>query len=127
MDNNNMYNQNNNMYSQDNGNVYGQNNTQGSGYSSYYEAPVQPQVQTPIGQDLEEPVSVGEWMIAMLLMIIPCVNIVLMFVWAFSSSEKKSKSNYFKASLIWAGIGIVLWIVFVILVSAGAIAGMGGL
>ena len=119
MDNNNMYNQNNNMYSQD--------NTQGSGYSSYYEAPVQPQVQTPIGQDLEEPVSVGEWMIAMLLMIIPCVNIVLMFVWAFSSSEKKSKSNYFKASLIWAGIGIVLWIVFVILMSAGAIAGMGGL
>lgn len=127
MDNNNMYNQNNNMYSQDNGNVYSQNNTQGSGYSSYYEAPVQPQVQTPIGQDLEEPVSVGEWMIAMLLMVIPCVNIVLMFVWAFSSSEKKSKSNYFKASLIWAGIGIVLWIVFVILMSAGAIAGMGGL
>ena len=115
------------MYNQDNGGMYSQNNTQNTGYSSYYEAPVQPQVQTPIGQDLEEPVSVGEWMIAMLLMIIPCVNIVLMFVWAFSHSEKKSKSNYFKASLIWAGIGIVLWLVVVILMSAGAIAGMGGL
>lgn len=127
MDSNNMYNQNNNMYGQEGGNAYGQNNTQGAGYSSYYEAPVQPQAQTPVGQGLEEPVSLGEWMIAMLLMLIPCVNIVLMFVWAFSSSEKKSKSNYFKASLIWTGLSIVLWIVLMILMSAGAIAGMGGL
>lgn len=110
--------------------MYSQNQSAASGnqqYSSYYEAPVQPQVQVPIGQELEEPVSVGEWLISMLLMCIPCVNIVLMFVWAFSSSAKKSKSNYFKAYLIWACIWIVLGIVIVILMSAGMIAALDSL
>lgn len=107
----------NNMYNQN------QNGTQGNPqYSSYYETPVQPQVQMPVGSELEEPVSLGEWLIAMLLMCIPCVNIVLMFVWAFSSTEKKSKSNFFKASLIATGISIVLCIIMVILMSAGMIA-----
>lgn len=63
--------------------------------------------------DLEEPVSVGEWLVSMLLMLIPCVNIVLMFVWAFSSREKRSKSNYFKATLIFAAIILVIYIIFI--------------
>ena len=120
MDNNNMYNQN-----QTNQNSY-QNTTQGQQYSSFYEAPSQPQVQMPIS-DLEEPVSLGEWMITMLLMCIPCVNIVLMFVWAFGSSAKRSKSNYFKAALIWGGIFLVFYIVIIIIVSAGAVAGMSSM
>ena len=44
-------------------------------------------------------------------MLIPCVNIVLMFVWAFSSREKRSKSNYFKATLIFAAIILVIYII----------------
>lgn len=91
-------------------------------YSSYYEAPSQPQIQVPIGAEVEEPVSMGEWLISMLLMCIPCVNIVLMFVWAFSSSVKKSKSNFFKAALIAYGITIILSIIMVVLMSAGMIA-----
>ena len=116
MDNNNMYNQN-----QTNQNSY-QNTTQGQQYSSFYEAPSQPQVQMPIS-DLEEPVSLGEWMITMLLMCIPCVNIVLMFVWAFGSSAKRSKSNYFKAALIWGGIFLVFYIVIIIIVQYVLISG----
>lgn len=114
-----MYGQNQNGYGQN------QNGTQsGQQYSSYYEAPAQPQVQVPIGQDLEEPVTMGEWLITMLLMCIPCVNIVLMFVWAFGSSTKKSKSNYFKASLICSAIGIGLWFIMMILMSAGMVAAL---
>ena len=113
MDNQNRYNQ------------YGQDNMGQSAYSSYYDAPA-PQGQTP-GPQLEEPVSMGEWLIAMLLMLIPCVNIVLMFVWAFSDSEKKSKSNYFKAALIWAGISIVLGIIMTILMSVGMVTAIGSL
>ncbi|MCI8599354.1 MAG: hypothetical protein HFJ10_13110 [Lachnospiraceae bacterium] len=64
--------------------------------------------------ELEEPVTMGEWMISLLIMLIPCANIIMMFVWAFSSKEKKSKSNYFKASLIFAGIVLALYIVFFI-------------
>ena len=58
--------------------------------------------------DLEEPVSVGEWLVSMLLMLIPCVNIVCqMFVWAFSSREKRSKSNYLRLHWIFAAIILV--------------------
>ena len=74
--------------------------------------------------ELEEPVKVSEWLVSMLLMMIPCVNIILVFVWAFSSSEKKSKSNYFKASLILfaisMGLSFLFWmgiVVFAVLAS----------
>ena len=107
----------------DSNNMYGQNqnqeNQQTQTYSSYYEAPIQPQVQVPVGQDLEEPVSMGEWMISMLLMCIPCVNIVLMFVWAFGSHVNKSKSNYFKAALVWTGISLALSVIMVIAMTLG--------
>jgi heme/copper-type cytochrome/quinol oxidase subunit 2 len=74
----------------------------------------QPYVQ---GDDLEEPVSIGEWMLSMLLMFIPCVNIIMMFVWAFGSRAKKSKSNYFKAALIWTVIIIAISVVYAILMT----------
>jgi hypothetical protein len=65
---------------------------------------------------LEEPVSFGEWMLTMLLMYIPCVNIIMIFVWAFGSGAKKSKSNYFKAVLTWAVISIVVSVVIIVAV-----------
>ena len=81
----------------------------------YQQQPYQQQApyQAPTG-DLEEPVSFGEWMITLLIMMIPCVNIVMMFVWAFGNS-KKSKSNYFKESLVWALISIVIMILFMVI------------
>ena len=55
-------------------------------------------------------VTVKEWLITMLIMIIPIVNLVMIFVYAFGGSSNPSKANYFKASLIMALIGVVLWI-----------------
>ena len=84
--------------------------------SDPYQKSVQEQLQYQYREpetDLEEPISMGEWLVTMLLMLIPCVNIVLMFVWAFSSKEKKSKSNYFKAALIFAAIFLVLYIILI--------------
>lgn len=68
--------------------------------------------------DLEEPVSFGDWMVTTLIMCIPCVGLIMMFVWAFGSSTKKSKSNYFKAMLVWALISIVLSIVMLVIFGA---------
>lgn len=70
---------------------------------------------------LEEPVSVGEWLVSMLVMMVPCLNIILMFVWAFSQTEKKSKANFFKAQLIIIGIVVALYLVVLILVAIGAV------
>ncbi|QFG01050.1 hypothetical protein PB01_00600 [Psychrobacillus glaciei] len=54
--------------------------------------------------------SVGEWLITMLIMIIPIVNIVMLFVWGFGNAD--SRRNYARASLIWMAICILLGILF---------------
>lgn len=92
------------------------------------QAQLQYQYQQP-QDDLEEPMSMGEWMISLLVMLIPCANIVMMFVWAFSSKEKKSKSNFFKAYLIFFAIGIVFAIIMMVVMGAAvasALDSMGG-
>lgn len=87
---------------------YSGNNYQNGGYQNAY----QPYNNTPPYQngqlELEEPVKISEWVLSLVLMMIPCVNIIMMFVWAFSSTEKKSKSNFFKAYLIFFAISMAL-------------------
>ena len=85
-------------------------------HNTFNQEPQNVQIQQPYQQmyqndNMEEPVSFGDWMLTMLLMMIPCVNIVMMFVFAFGNG-KKSKSNFFKASLVWALISVVLSVVF---------------
>ena len=111
-----------------------ENQEQGSYGGSQYQQPqtssIQAQLQyqyQPAQDNLEEPMSMGEWMISMLVMLIPCVNIVMMFVWAFSSTEKKSKSNFFKAYLIFFAIMMVFSIVLVIVMIEAAVGVMESL
>jgi hypothetical protein len=54
--------------------------------------------------------SVGEWLISMLIMIIPIVNIVMLFIWGFGSPDPRR--NYARASLIWMAICIGLAVLF---------------
>ena len=63
----------------------------------------------------EETVTVGEWIAAGIIMLIPIVNLVMLFVWAFSGNVKKSKSNYFKAQLVLILIYIALAILGVVM------------
>lgn len=111
-----------------NNNAYGNNNYSNGNYNNggyggnYNGSYGNGGYQTPYQQsqlDLEEPVKMSEWLISMLLMMVPCLNLVMMFVWAFSKTEKKSKSNFFKAYLIIFGIIFALYLVIVILIAAG--------
>lgn len=79
-------------------------------YNNGYQSSYQPMPQT----DLEEPVTIGEWVVTMLIMMVPCLNIIMMFVWAFGSDTKKSKSNYFKVVLIFTAIYTVLIILYMV-------------
>ena len=100
-------------------------NTYGGSQYQQTQPSIQSQLQyqyQPAQDNLEEPMSMGEWMISLLVMMIPCVNIVMMFVWAFSSTEKKSKSNYFKASLIFTGIMMVFMFIMAIIMCAAIAA-----
>jgi hypothetical protein len=60
----------------------------------------------------EQPVSVGNWVLTMLVMVIPLVNLILLFVWAFNGRAAISKSNWAKATLIWMLIGVVFYLLF---------------
>ena len=73
----------------------------------------------------EEPIKVSEWLITLLVLSIPCLNLVMLFVWGFSKSEKRSKSNYCKASLIWMAICCGICVLLYIVILAGIIAGLG--
>lgn len=66
----------------------------------------------------EIPLTVGDWMLTMLIMMIPCVNLIMVFVWAFGKSENKTKSNFFKAYLIWMVIMIIVSVIMSIIFGA---------
>ncbi len=72
--------------------------------------------------DREVPVSMGDWMITMLLMAIPIVNLIMVFVWAFGGGAPLSKANWAKAMLVWILIGIVLWIALAVFMGAALVA-----
>ena len=96
--------------------------------SMYNQEPQNMQTQQPYQQvyqneNLEEPVTFGDWMLSLLLMMIPCVNIVMMFVYAFGNG-KKSKSNFFKAYLVWMLISIVLSVIIIAIFGASMAAMM---
>jgi len=68
-------------------------------------------------------VTFKEWMITLLLMALPVVNIVMLFVWAFGGGASISKANFAKASLVWMAIGIVLSIILYATIFAALLAG----
>ena len=111
------------MYNNENNSSF---ENQDGAYGGQYQQPsVQDQLQYQYQHpesNLEEPMTLGEWLITMLIMLIPCVNIIMAFVWAFSSKEKKSKSNYFKAWLIFMAIVIVLYIILLVVFGAAMAA-----
>ena len=57
-------------------------------------------------------VTIGDWIITMILMCIPFVNFIMLLVWAFSAGTPVSKANWAKATLIFMLIGFVLVILF---------------
>lgn len=77
------------------------------GGQSYYQQPI---YQQPVNPANNEPVSIGTWLGILFLLCIPCVNIIMLFVWAFADG-KESRKNFGKAYLIFLAIWIVLSIV----------------
>ncbi|WHZ20791.1 MAG: hypothetical protein OJF55_002940 [Rhodanobacteraceae bacterium] len=58
------------------------------------------------------PVSLGDWILTLIILAIPIVGLVMLFVWVFSSGTHPSKQNYCRAVLIFALIAFVLAILF---------------
>ncbi|KZC86328.1 hypothetical protein TW91_0655 [Neisseria flavescens] len=72
--------------------------------------------QNQIGHQQAPIVSVKEWLITNLILMIPLVNIVMMLVWAFSSNTNPNKANYFKATLILFAIVMAIYLVLAVVI-----------
>ena len=72
--------------------------------------------QNQIGHQQAPIVSVKEWLITNLILMIPLVNIVMMLVWAFGSNTNPNKANYFKAALILFAILMVIYLVLAVVI-----------
>lgn len=60
----------------------------------------------------QQPMSVKDWLITMLIMAIPLVGFIMLFVYAFGNNENVNKQNWAKAQLILLAIIIGLSVIF---------------
>jgi len=47
------------------------------------------------------PMTVGEWMLTLLVLAIPLVNLVMYLVWALSGAGNVNRRNFCRASIYW--------------------------
>lgn len=96
---------------QDNYNYNVGNNT---GYNRTYDT----------GMDTS-PMSLGDWVLTILALCIPCAGIVLYFVWAFGKNGNVNRRNYCRASLIITGVVVVIYIIFMVIFGVAAFSSVG--
>ncbi|MBA4149277.1 MAG: hypothetical protein H0X66_14275 [Verrucomicrobia bacterium] len=65
-------------------------------------------------------VSIWFWLLAMIVMALPCINVVMILIWAFSG-ENESRKNYFRALIIMFLFWAVIWMILMAVGVAPAI------
>lgn len=58
------------------------------------------------------PTSIGNWIITMIITMIPILNIIMLFVWAFNRTTNPTKANWAKAALILIAVWIIIGLLF---------------
>jgi|GEM_PF-1041713 len=86
----------------------------------YTKAPIVP-------DNPEKAMSLGDWMITLLLLFIPIVNIVMLIVWSVDSKTSETKKHFAWAYLIYMAIGIVLSIIFSSILISIILASLGSM
>lgn len=101
------------------GDLYNQGNPYHAGSVPNMMPGVYPQSNPNLVQP-EKPTSFLNWLGTYGIMFIPFVGwlvfIVMLFIWGFGNSASTSKKNWARATLIFVGIGIVLFIAYLALV-----------
>lgn len=69
--------------------------------------------------------SMGDWLIMLLALLIPCAGIILYFVWAFRKNENANRRNFCRAYLIYWAITTVLSIIALIVIVGVVVSGFG--
>ncbi len=75
---------------------------------------MQPQQPAPVNPQSQGVLTIGEWMITLLIAAIPLVGFIMLFVWAFGGNTNVNKANWAKATLIWFAIILGLYLLIAI-------------
>ena len=70
----------------------------------------------------EKPMTLGDWLVTLLIQMIPCIGIIMLFVWAFGGGNVNRK-RYAQAALIFAAIVVVIY-VFILIIAGAAISSL---
>ena len=62
------------------------------------------------------PMTMGEWIVTLIIMAIPCVNIIMCFVWGFGSTCNLNLRNFCRAYLIMIAVVFVLYLILAVTV-----------
>lgn len=69
--------------------------------------------------------SLGDWLVTFIVLMIPLVGLIMVFVWGFSKTTNPNKSNFCKATLILWLISAVLFMAFGGMAFLSAMSGAG--
>lgn len=98
-------------------NGYGNGNQQyqqpNYGYNSNYNRYPNYNNQNP-GMDTS-PMTMGDWVLTLLALMIPCAGIVLYFVWAFGSHGNINRRNFCRAQLAILGVVLILYLILILI------------
>jgi cytochrome c biogenesis factor len=72
-----------------------------------------------------DPLTVGQWVVVLLILAVPIVNILALLVWSFNDSTHPSKRNYARANLIIMAVLLAFVALIVLIVSFIGVAGGG--
>ncbi|MFB6257615.1 MAG: hypothetical protein ABEH38_02895 [Flavobacteriales bacterium] len=76
------------------------------------------------GKKTGEILSVKDWVITLIILAIPFVNLIMLFVWAFGGGTPEVKANYAKAALIIMAIMFGLYILIFLIAGAAMMGSM---
>jgi len=63
----------------------------------------------------EKVVTTSEWIVPSLIMLIPIINIIMLFVWSFGNNTNLNKANWAKASLIVWTLGFIFYFILIMI------------
>ncbi len=68
------------------------------------------------------PMTVGGWMLTLLVLAIPLVNLIMYLVWALSGSVNLNRRNFCRASIYWFLIILGIYVLILAFVGVASVA-----
>lgn len=104
-----------------NGYAYGQQAQNRGNYQQEHSQTVPPYMpqNNQYGNDTSV-LGIGQWVVTLIMGMIPCVGIILYIVWGFSSAGNENRKNFCKAQLLIIAVLFVLYILVAVILGFSA-------